>query len=177
MTAMTCPSCGSAVNPGDIICPTCLANLTRAVTTVTGARRAPEPTASAAPAAPAAPASATRRELAAHSLRLRFGTPDSGAVTVARGDSLVLGRDPVASPASSLLTPFDNVSRRHALVGVNADGTAWIEDLGSTNGTYVNGRPVPPKTRARLRDGDQLRLGLAAEVTATVELLPREGPS
>jgi predicted component of type VI protein secretion system len=36
-------------------------------------------------------------------------------------------------------------------------GVCVIRDLGSSNGTWVNGRPI--RSRARLRRGDELRLG------------------
>jgi DNA-binding winged helix-turn-helix (wHTH) protein len=51
-----------------------------------------------------------------------------------------------------------DVSRRHARITVKADG-ASIEDLGSRNGTYVNGARVA--RRRRLSDGDEIRLGSA----------------
>lgn len=48
------------------------------------------------------------------------------------------------------------VSTRHALLEPRPDGL-WVEDLGSTNGTFVNGARV---TSARLlRTGDVLRIG------------------
>jgi Protein of unknown function (DUF3662)/FHA domain len=48
-----------------------------------------------------------------------------------------------------------NVSRRHA--ELRQEGTAyWIVDLGSTNGTEVNGKRVK---RAKLREGDTITLG------------------
>ncbi len=48
-----------------------------------------------------------------------------------------------------------NVSRRHS--EVRAEGTEyWVADLGSTNGTVVNGKRVD---RARLADGDRITLG------------------
>lgn len=43
------------------------------------------------------------------------------------------------------------VSQHHARVSATADGAIVIEDLGSTNGTYVNGERI---TRQTLRDGD-----------------------
>lgn len=49
-----------------------------------------------------------------------------------------------------------HVSGHHARLGLDADGTPHIEDLGSRNGTYVNGKQVKSK---RLRDGDVIRLG------------------
>jgi pSer/pThr/pTyr-binding forkhead associated (FHA) protein len=38
-----------------------------------------------------------------------------------------------------------------------ADGAVFLEDLDSTNGTYVNGRRVT--TRARLRPDDMIAIG------------------
>lgn len=49
----------------------------------------------------------------------------------------------------------DALSRRHAQIAVRA-GICLVRDLGSTNGTLLNGRPV---RRARLRSGDRLELG------------------
>jgi len=49
----------------------------------------------------------------------------------------------------------DAVSRRHAEIAVRA-GICLVRDLGSCNGTLLNGRHV---TRARLRRGDVLELG------------------
>jgi hypothetical protein len=48
-----------------------------------------------------------------------------------------------------------NVSRRHAELRQEG-ATYWIVDLGSTNGTVVNGKQVE---RERLRDGDRITLG------------------
>ncbi len=51
---------------------------------------------------------------------------------------------------------FDpSVSRAHAVVEVSGGG-AIVRDLGSTNGTFVNGRRVD---RSPLHDGDELRVG------------------
>ena len=59
------------------------------------------------------------------------------------------------------------VSRRHARVSVQG-GQAVVEDLGSTNGTYVNDVRVTPGATAPLVDGDVLRI--ASDVSARVEL-------
>ena len=48
-----------------------------------------------------------------------------------------------------------NVSRRHAEVR-REEGAYWIVDLGSTNGTELNGRRIE---RERLSDGDRITLG------------------
>jgi DNA-binding winged helix-turn-helix (wHTH) protein len=51
--------------------------------------------------------------------------------------------------------PSTTVSRRHARISV--DEEAWIEDLGSKNGTFVGDRQVT--SRVRLNDGDRVRFG------------------
>jgi hypothetical protein len=54
-----------------------------------------------------------------------------------------------------LVLSDDTVSRRHVEIAVRG-GVCALRDLGSCNGTYLNGRPVE---RARLRRGDVLLLG------------------
>jgi pSer/pThr/pTyr-binding forkhead associated (FHA) protein len=61
------------------------------------------------------------------------------------------------------------VSRRHCLIA--AGETVWVRDLGSLNGTYLNGENIGQRDwregdaailqtpRMALRDGDELRLG------------------
>jgi predicted component of type VI protein secretion system len=70
-------------------------------------------------------------------------------------DSVVdVGREP------SLPLHLDEdtqVSRRHARISLQG-GTAVVEDLGSTNGTYVNDQPISsPRV---LNPGDKVRIGL-----------------
>jgi pSer/pThr/pTyr-binding forkhead associated (FHA) protein len=50
----------------------------------------------------------------------------------------------------------DAVSRAHALITCE-DDKYFISDLGSTNGTLLNGSPL--RSRQRLTDGDVIRLG------------------
>jgi len=64
---------------------------------------------------------------------------------------LVAGR----SLASDVCLPSTKVSSRHARF-FKEGGVPHVQDLGSTNGTHVNGTPV---TRTPLRDGDMIRLG------------------
>jgi pSer/pThr/pTyr-binding forkhead associated (FHA) protein len=60
------------------------------------------------------------------------------------------------------LDTFDQeakVSRRHARV-IFRDGKYFLEDLGSTNGTFVNrGRRLLPGTPQPLVDGDEIIVG------------------
>ena len=69
---------------------------------------------------------------------------DSAAITVGRGD----GNDiPLGD---------DFASTRHARVEPRRDGV-WIEDIGSTNGTFVNGTRIDRPRR--LAPGDVVRIG------------------
>lgn len=73
------------------------------------------------------------------------------------------GRVPIAGTCSigrlssnSIVVPDERVSRRHALINVQGKGEFWLVDLGSGNGTYLNGRRVVQPTR--LREGDRIEI-------------------
>ncbi|MEO9151909.1 MAG: DUF3662 and FHA domain-containing protein [Lapillicoccus sp.] len=71
------------------------------------------------------------------------------------GALTVIGRDEVAD----IILDDPGISRRHCEVRVSNDGphlVTSIRDLGSTNGTYVNGERI---TSRRLDDGDQVTVG------------------
>jgi hypothetical protein len=68
------------------------------------------------------------------------------------GEELTVGR-----AAGCQVTLDDNyVSQLHARV-FSRDGVLYVEDLGSTNGTYLNTRKV--SSPSALRRGDQLKVG------------------
>jgi antitoxin MazE len=87
--------------------------------------------------------------------RLPFLVVDDGRekgkiISIGRA-SLTLGRD----KNSGIRVEARGVSRRHARFHIRK-GTVKLEDLGSTNGTWRNGKRVK---RATLKDGDQLQFG------------------
>jgi hypothetical protein len=57
------------------------------------------------------------------------------------------------------------LSRRHAVLRRQEDGSYAIEDLGSTNGTEVNGRQIEAHEVIRLADGDRLHVGAWTGIT------------
>lgn len=61
------------------------------------------------------------------------------------------------------------VSRVHADIRVEAD-VFFIEDMGSSNGTYINHNPLLPGNRHRLRAGDRIALGKEDKVTFIFQL-------
>lgn len=83
---------------------------------------------------------------------------------VAIYDSATIGRD----HGNDIVLESSSVSRAHAVLMRDAAGMLLIE-LGSTNGTLVNGELVPPDEVVRLAEGDVIQLGqvLARYVAAT----------
>jgi hypothetical protein len=73
-----------------------------------------------------------------------------------------LGLEPVSGIGRDLdnevVLADTTVSGRHAVV-LRRDGSWWVEDLGSTNGSWVNGETVRPEIPALLRSGDVLQFG------------------
>ncbi len=69
---------------------------------------------------------------------------------------LLLGR----APECDVFVPVQQVSRRHARVWPQ-EGALWVEDLGSKNGTFLNGEPLQPHQPQRMKEGDILALALA----------------
>lgn len=92
------------------------------------------------------------------SLALRF----PWGVTDVPTDDLVLGREAVAFQGGPIRN-YGQISRRHARVFWR-DGRLLVEDLGSANGTYVDGTEVKPGDEVELRPGSRLRLALDVDV-------------
>jgi pSer/pThr/pTyr-binding forkhead associated (FHA) protein len=84
-------------------------------------------------------------------LDLRNAEGVKGCVTITE-PRFVLGRD----PSCEVVLQDSTVSRRHAEI-LYRDGAYWIKDLGSANGTLVNGHPVD---YVKLAQGDIVSLGV-----------------
>ena len=69
--------------------------------------------------------------------------------------SFILGKDP--DRANGIIYNHSTVSRRHCVI-LHENGGYYIQDLGSKNGTYVNGQYVSAGNKAALHDGDRIRL-------------------
>ena len=65
---------------------------------------------------------------------------------------LTVGRD----ATNSIVLDMDNVSRRHACFFLD-DDVGYVEDLGSTNGTFINDQDI--QSRQQLRNGDLIKVG------------------
>jgi S1-C subfamily serine protease len=97
---------------------------------------------------------------------LTIKTGESRGKTVrVDGGRFVLGRD----DECDLTIPDTKVSRRHACVERLADGSAVLRDLGSSNGTYVNGKRVES---APLDGTTQIQLGSTVLVATSKDPTP-----
>ena len=75
---------------------------------------------------------------------------------VKRDQGVLIGRD---STQCDLVLLNESVSRRHARLSMGTNNTLHIEDVGSTNGTAINGTPIAPGLTRPLQPGSTLKLG------------------
>lgn len=150
----TCPRCGAAIAPGERFCTSCGLPLASA----SEAAAPPAPPVQSAPLGPppAQPQPGAR-------LLMANGT----TLPLPPQPEVIVGReDPLMDQFPDIdLTPFggseQGVSRRHARL-VREGSHYFIEDLESTNHTFVNQQRVKPGERQQLQAGDQVRFGRVA---------------
>jgi serine/threonine protein kinase len=102
---------------------------------------------------------------------LKLVLPSGREVALAAG-TLSLGRE----PGCDVLLSEQQVSRRHAVVQVTA-ATVHVVDLGSTNGTFVNGERIEANHPHPLRTGDTLRLGTALTLRVAAGAAAPQSPA
>jgi hypothetical protein len=84
-------------------------------------------------------------------LVIRSGGGRAGETFPMEEERVSIGR----SPDAGVFLDDVTVSRNHALLVARGDG-AYIDDLGSLNGTYVNRKRIESQ---RLEDGDEIQVG------------------
>jgi pSer/pThr/pTyr-binding forkhead associated (FHA) protein len=98
-----------------------------------------------------------------YAMRFISGKYQGGEFPLPANSEIVVGR----SSDLDMVLVEDMVSRRHAKITVNGDNVT-IQDLGSTNGTFVNGERIE---RMSLTDGDRVLIG-----TSIIKLVTTDGP-
>jgi len=150
LPALNCPDCGAAREPSDtVFCEDCGYNFS------TGAHGEPKP-------------AAIRWDVTVAidpSLKTDQSPdppPNFQPLTIPlEKDSNLIGRrsDKRAIFPEIALDFDDAVSHRHALLNRTPSGALILRDLGSANGTQLNGAEVLPLTDMPLNNGDQITLG------------------
>ncbi len=124
------------------------------------------------PAASASNVTAARTQLQQVTARL-FHVQSDREIELPQNLSVIhIGKQNDRIPPDIDVSGFPNseiVSRIHADIRVEA-GAHYIEDVGSSNGTYINNLPLSSGNRHRLRAGDRISLGKGDMVTFIFQL-------
>ncbi len=102
------------------------------------------------------------RQARSYALRFISGKYQGGEFPLPENGEIVIGR----SSELDMVLVEDMVSRRHAKITATG-GQIFIQDLGSTNGSFVNGEKIK---RARLSEGDRILIG-----TSIIKVVATEG--
>lgn len=86
---------------------------------------------------------------------LKFEDEDEREIPLNGGNVWKIGR----TEQNTVMLPDDMVSRNHAIIQQMEGGEFFLIDMGSRNGSFVNGRRV--SAPVALRDGDHLSFGVA----------------
>jgi hypothetical protein len=131
----------------------------------------PEPVAAPEPIAPP-PVTVSKTQLQQVTARL-FHVQSDRDIELPQTLSVIhIGKPNDRIPPDVDVSGFPNseiVSRIHADIRVEGDAH-YIEDVGSSNGTYINNLPLLPGNRHRLRPGDRISLGKGDLVTFIFQL-------
>jgi hypothetical protein len=157
-----CPYCGTQAREGVLFCEECGQNVQK-------------PTERTLSVLPTKKVNNTSSDLAS---RITWGTARFGMdsmvvlhirdvaepVILRPADKLIFGRSDNNSTTKPDIdfTPYGalekGVSRIHAAI-IHEDDSLTLIDLGSANGTHLNGQRLVPEQPRILRDGDEIRLG------------------
>ncbi len=98
---------------------------------------------------------------------LVLASSDGGRLSIPEKDDVVIGRE---DPISEVFPDLDltnvggadgGVSRKHAVIH-RSGNVITIEDMGSTNGTFINKKRVLPHVPQAIKPGDEVRFGKLA---------------
>ena len=178
-----CPNCGHENRAGEILCTNCSMPLVEGVSTSTKKISEAEQAEVSKTFGndvlkqdnvnDVFPASAT--------LRLEIvGSPMPIKVKFTKANLTLGRRDPATGTLPDIdLAPFAGyrmgVSRRHSEIRRNDEGFLELLDLGSSNGTFLNGQRLPPHTPYRVQNRDKMAMGqIVMEVIYQVDMTASE---
>ena len=103
-----------------------------------------------------------------YALRFISGKYQGGEFPLRMDREIIIGR----SSELDLVLVEDMVSRKHAKISTDG-GQISIQDLGSTNGTFVNGEKIK---KARLNEGDRILVGTSIIKLVSVDQVAAQDP-
>ena len=152
MKVKVCKTCGAENSPADIECRRCMGDISRI--------RPVEKAEEIGPAAAGTPM--TVLDVKKVLVLISISAARNGDILPVN-DGDILGREHVGK---DLFAVYNTVSRRHAKIACSRRGVGmeWtIEDMGSTNGTYVNGRKLEAGQKYQLSAKDIVALSRSCE--------------
>lgn len=165
-----CPNCGHPNRAGVVFCENCGASLigkmpldTKSLNTTTSPDEQ-SPGGIDSHAVTDTKVQGTSTFNAGDALKLNIEGSPEPIVFEPKEEAIFGRRDPATGAMPDVdLTPFAGyrmgVSRRHAAIRKNDEKSLDLWDLGSSNGTFLNGQRLTAHRPYRLHDGDELRLG------------------
>lgn len=161
MEGVNCPVCGSPEVGGRKTCLRCGTPLVRP-------KRAPVP-AESRTGVPSSDSKQDDTDGDPFSVQrsVTIVAPDDRRIRLECGDRLRVGRSP-DSPLADLCA--DNISWHHAEIYVN-ETDAFVADMTSTNGTFVDGAQVVPGVPLPLHESTAIRLGTDPPLELRVEMV------
>lgn len=156
---VTCTSCGATNAAGEAFCSNCGVSLQDAPALVNMSAPVPPP-----PAPPAAPVAVPSTGVATATQARLIVEADNQEFDLSSKDTITIGREDAVSNIypDVDLTPHGGeeggVSRLHARIFVE-NGQYMLEDLNSTNFTFLNRQRLLAKTPTQMHDNDEVRLG------------------
>ncbi len=158
-----CPNCSHRNRPGVVFCDNCGASLIgdSPLSTKSIAGKLSEIVSESIPATLLGPQADTFGK----GTILRIEIEGAEPLLLKPKEETVFGRrDPASGSMPDVdLTPFAGyrmgVSRRHAVIKQSPEEKLDLVDLGSSNGTFLNGMRLTANKPYKLRDGDEIRFG------------------
>jgi len=156
---IACKNCGHENREGTLFCEECGFGVTEGAT---GAATIPTRPVNQDPDDSSAKATWGSARFAAGSTIILHVRDAAEPLMIAPAQKIIFGRSDNAYRPDVDFTPFGalekGVSRQHAALEINED-TLMLLDVGSANGTFLNGQRLLPNQPRVLRDGDEVRLG------------------
>lgn len=161
---ITCPTCGHRNRPGILLCENCGTNLTTGVKSSVGTRdlmkEQDKGGEDAQKAVETAGGAAFTEDMV---LRIEIEGGSTPMLVYPKQEIIMGRRDPNTGGMPDVdLTAYAGyrmgVSRRHAAIRLQ-DKQLNVSDLGSSNGTFLNGTRLNAHRPYQLKDGDEVRLG------------------